>query len=147
MLRIGPLEYLGSLRDQFDELAAEFHVGAFGVLVSGQVAAQLPALLFEQVEPLPEEVLGNELVKAIVVEAVHQDLLLCDLRPDFLDDGLVVGALFLPALRRLGNQDGQAPIEYALIVTLIVVVVLVVIIAMGSQVHTMYCNITGGFPS
>jgi len=37
------------------------------VLVSGQVAAQLPALLFEQVEPLPEEVLGNELVKAIVV--------------------------------------------------------------------------------
>ena len=117
------------------------------MLVSGQVAAQLPALLFEQVEPLPEEVLGNELVKAIVVEAVHQDLLLSDLRPDFLDDGLVVGALFLPALRRLGNRDGQAPIEYALIVTLIVVLLPIVIIAMGNRVHTMYCNITGGFPS
>jgi Flp pilus assembly pilin Flp len=50
-------------------------------------------------------------------------------------------------LFRLGNQDGQALIEYALIVTLVVVVVLIVVIVMGNQVHNVYCNISGGFPS
>ena len=48
---------------------------------------------------------------------------------------------------RLDNQDGQALIEYALIVTLVVVVVLIVVIMMGDPVHNIYCNITGGFPS
>jgi Flp pilus assembly pilin Flp len=46
-----------------------------------------------------------------------------------------------------GNQDGQALIEYALIVTLVVVVVLIVVIMMGNQVHNAYCNVTGGFSS
>ena len=41
----------------------------------------------------------------------------------------------LARLLRLRNGDGQALIEYALIVTLIVVVVLIVIISMGNQVH------------
>ncbi len=41
MFRIGPLEDSRSLGDQFDELASEFRVSAFGVLVPGQVAAQL----------------------------------------------------------------------------------------------------------
>jgi len=49
----------------------------------------------------------------------------------------------LARLLRLRDEPGQALIEYALIVTLIVVVVLIVIIAMGNQVHNMYCNISG----
>jgi len=53
----------------------------------------------------------------------------------------------LARLLRLRNGDGQALIEYALIVTLIVVVVLIVIIAMGNQVHNMYCNISGSLAS
>jgi len=60
LLRIGPLEYLRSLGDQFGELAAEFHISAFGVLVSGQVAAQLAPLFLEQV-------FGDEPVRAIVI--------------------------------------------------------------------------------
>ena len=46
-------------------------------------------------------------------------------------------------LLRVRNEDGQAMVEYALIVTLVVVVVLIVLIAMGNQVHNMYCNISG----
>ena len=46
-------------------------------------------------------------------------------------------------LSRVRNEDGQAMVEYALIVTLVVVVVLIVLIAMGNQVHNMYCNISG----
>jgi hypothetical protein len=69
LLGIGPLEYLGSLGDQFDEPAAEFHVGAFSVLMSRQVAAQLPALFLEQLEALPEEVFRDVPVKAIVGRA------------------------------------------------------------------------------
>jgi len=41
----------------------------------------------------------------------------------------------LARLLRLRNEDGQAMIEFALIVTLIVVVVLIVIISMGNQAH------------
>jgi hypothetical protein len=37
-------------------------------------------------------------VKAIVVEAIHEELLLFDFGPDFFDDRLVVGALLLAAL-------------------------------------------------
>ncbi|MDQ6885077.1 MAG: hypothetical protein M3077_12735 [Candidatus Dormibacteraeota bacterium] len=115
MFRIGPLEYLGSLGDQFDELAAELHVSAFGVLMAGQVAGQLAAILLQHVEPLPEEVFGDQPVKAIVVEAIHEELLLFDFGPDFFDDRLVVGALLLAALGdslqqpRLGVlRDGNA---------------------------------------
>jgi hypothetical protein len=41
LLRIGALEYLRSLGDQVDELAAKLCVSAFGMLVFRQVAAQL----------------------------------------------------------------------------------------------------------
>jgi hypothetical protein len=71
LLRIGPLEYLRRLGDQFDELAAEFHVRAFGVLVPGQVATQLAPLFLELVPSLSEEVFGDEPVKAIVVEPIQ----------------------------------------------------------------------------
>ena len=37
-------------------------------------------------------------VQAIVVEPIHEDLLLFDFGPDFCDDRLVVGALLLAAL-------------------------------------------------
>jgi Flp pilus assembly pilin Flp len=50
----------------------------------------------------------------------------------------VIGRLF-----RLRNEPGQALIVYALIMTLVVVVVLIVLIAMGNQVHNMYCNTVG----
>lgn len=50
-------------------------------------------------------------------------------------------------LFRLRNEDGQALIEYALIMSLVVVVVLIVLIAMGNQVHNLYCNISGGLAS
>src|SRR5205823_9062063 len=106
LLGISPLEYLRSLGDEFDELAADLHVGAFSVLMAGQVAGQLAALLLQHVEPLPEEVFGDEPMKAIVVEAIHEDLLLLDLRPDFLNNGLVIGALLFAALRDALQQPG-----------------------------------------
>jgi pilus assembly protein Flp/PilA len=53
----------------------------------------------------------------------------------------------LARIFRLRNEDGQAMVEYALIVTLIAVVVLIVLIAMGNQVHNMYCNISGSLAS
>ena len=53
----------------------------------------------------------------------------------------------LARLFRLRNEDGQAMVEYALIVTLVVIVVLIVLIAMGNQVHNMYCNISGSLAS
>jgi hypothetical protein len=92
LLRIGSLEYLRSLGDQFDELAAELHASAFGVLVPGQVPAQQTPLFLELVPSLSEEVFRDEPAKAIVIEPVHEELLLLDLRADFLDDRLVVGA-------------------------------------------------------
>ncbi|MEA2633957.1 MAG: Flp/Fap pilin component [Chloroflexota bacterium] len=52
----------------------------------------------------------------------------------------------LVRLFRVRNKDGQALVEYGLILTLIVVVVLIVLIVMGNQVHNMYCNIGGSFP-
>ena len=41
------------------------------------------------------------------------------------------------------SAEGQALIEYALIMTLIVIVVLVVLIVMGNTVMNLYCNIAG----
>jgi len=46
-----------------------FHTGAFSVLMSRQVAAQLPALFLQHLEALPEEVFRDEPVKAIVGRA------------------------------------------------------------------------------
>src|ERR1700738_3789581 len=47
---------------------------------------------------------------------------------------------------RLGWQDsenGQALIEYSLIMVLVVCVILVTLIVLGNQVKNTYCNITG----
>jgi Flp pilus assembly pilin Flp len=40
------------------------------------------------------------------------------------------------------HQQGQAMIEYALIMVLVVIVVLVILIIMGNTVKNMYCNVT-----
>jgi pilus assembly protein Flp/PilA len=48
-------------------------------------------------------------------------------------------------LRDLLNRDeGQAMVEYALILVLIAVVVIVVLIILGNQVKNVFCNISGG---
>jgi len=47
---------------------------------------------------------------------------------------------------RLGWQDrenGQALIEYSLIMVLVVCVILVTLIVLGNQVRNTYCNIAG----
>jgi Flp pilus assembly pilin Flp len=47
---------------------------------------------------------------------------------------------------RLGLQDrenGQALIEYSLIMVLVVCVILVTLIVLGNQVRNTYCNIAG----
>jgi Flp pilus assembly pilin Flp len=45
------------------------------------------------------------------------------------------------------HQQGQAMIEYALIMVLVVIVVLVILIIMGNTVKNMYCNVTGSVGS
>ncbi|HYM51493.1 MAG TPA: hypothetical protein VET65_13110 [Candidatus Limnocylindrales bacterium] len=49
----------------------------------------------------------------------------------------------LRALRSM-QEDGQALVEYSLILCLVVIVCIVVIMLMGNQVLNMYCNISGG---
>lgn len=46
-------------------------------------------------------------------------------------------------LMRLGEKDGQALIEYSLILVLVVCVILVTLIVLGNQVRNTYCNIAG----
>jgi Flp pilus assembly pilin Flp len=49
-------------------------------------------------------------------------------------------------LMRLGSKDGQngqALIEYSLIMVLVVCVILVTLIVLGNQVRNTYCNIAG----
>ncbi|TME76596.1 MAG: Flp family type IVb pilin [Chloroflexi bacterium] len=41
------------------------------------------------------------------------------------------------------SENGQALIEYSLIMCLIVIVVLVTLIVLGNQVRNTYCNIQG----
>jgi Flp pilus assembly pilin Flp len=51
---------------------------------------------------------------------------------------------------RLGWQDsenGQALIEYSLIMVLVVCVILVTLIVLGNQVRNTYCNIAGQIAS
>ena len=53
--------------------------------------------------------------------------------------------LLLQRLRRALTQDeGQAMVEYALILVLIAVILIVVLMLMGNQVKNVYCNISGG---
>ena len=55
--------------------------------------------------------------------------------------------LFTTRIRvRLGFEDrenGQALIEYSLIMVLVVCVILVTLIVLGNQVRNTYCNIAG----
>ena len=44
----------------------------------------------------------------------------------------------------LNREEGQAMVEYALILVLIAVVVIVVLILLGNQVKNIFCNISGG---
>ncbi len=41
------------------------------------------------------------------------------------------------------SENGQALVEYSLILCLVVVVVIVTLIMLGNQVKNTYCNITG----
>lgn len=45
------------------------------------------------------------------------------------------------------SENGQALIEYSLIMALIVIVVLITLIVLGNQVRNTYCNIEGAVVS
>ena len=45
------------------------------------------------------------------------------------------------------SENGQALIEYSLIMCLIVIVVLITLIVLGNQVRNAYCNIQGAVVS
>jgi Flp pilus assembly pilin Flp len=45
------------------------------------------------------------------------------------------------------SENGQALIEYSLIMCLIVIVVLITLIVLGNQVKNTYCNIEGAVVS
>lgn len=45
--------------------------------------------------------------------------------------------------RLVGDEQGQAMVEYALILVLIAIVVIVVLIILGNQVQNVFCNISG----
>jgi Flp pilus assembly pilin Flp len=47
------------------------------------------------------------------------------------------------ALMGWDNENGQALIEYSLIMCLVVIVILVTLIVLGNQVRNTYCNIQG----
>jgi pilus assembly protein Flp/PilA len=47
-------------------------------------------------------------------------------------------------LRPLKSQNGQAMVEYAVILVLMSVVVIVILIVLGNQVRNVFCNISGG---
>ena len=46
-------------------------------------------------------------------------------------------------IRLLSSDEGQAMIEYAVLLVLMGVVVLVVLIVLGNQVKNVFCNING----
>ena len=43
----------------------------------------------------------------------------------------------------LKSEEGQAMVEYAILLVLMAVVVLVVLIVLGNQVKNVFCNING----
>jgi pilus assembly protein Flp/PilA len=43
----------------------------------------------------------------------------------------------------LSSEEGQAMVEYAVLLVLMAVVVLVVLIVLGNQVKNVFCNING----
>ena len=56
----------------------------------------------------------------------------------------MLAGLYLRMRDLLNREEGQAMVEYALILVLIAVVVLVVLMILGNQVKNTFCNITGG---
>jgi Flp pilus assembly pilin Flp len=46
-------------------------------------------------------------------------------------------------LGRRNTENGQALVEYSLILCLVVVVVIVTLILLGNQVKNTYCNVSG----
>ncbi len=46
--------------------------------------------------------------------------------------------------RLLKSEEGQAMVEYAVILVLMSVVVIVVLMVLGNQVRNVFCNISGG---
>jgi len=58
------------------------------------------------------------------------------------------GTMLTSSLRRLSrlvrSDEGQAMVEYAVLLVLIGVVVMVVLMVLGNQVRNVFCNISGG---
>jgi Flp pilus assembly pilin Flp len=48
-----------------------------------------------------------------------------------------------PWKRFVASEQGQAMVEYGLIMCLVVIVILVTLIVLGNQVRNTYCNIMG----
>jgi Flp pilus assembly pilin Flp len=73
--------------------------------------------------------------------------LILELRPPIPMDITPLITLLTTRIRmRFGWQDrenGQALIEYSLIMVLVVCVILVTLIVLGNQVRNTYCNIAG----
>jgi Flp pilus assembly pilin Flp len=71
----------------------------------------------------------------------------------FLPSALAVrlrscGTMLTSSLRRLSrlvrSDEGQAMVEYAVLLVLMGVVVMVVLMVLGNQVRNVFCNISGG---
>ncbi len=58
--------------------------------------------------------------------------------------GLMLTSLPHRLSRLLTSEEGQAMVEYAVILVLMGVVVMVVLIVLGNQVRNVFCNISGG---
>jgi pilus assembly protein Flp/PilA len=57
---------------------------------------------------------------------------------------VMLAGLYQRLRNLLNGEEGQAMVEYALILVLIAVVVLVVLMLLGNQVKNTFCNISGG---
>jgi pilus assembly protein Flp/PilA len=57
--------------------------------------------------------------------------------------GALLASLPHRLFRLLQSEEGQAMVEYAVLLVLLAVVVMVVLIVLGNQVRNVFCNITG----
>ncbi len=57
--------------------------------------------------------------------------------------GLMLTSLRHHLSRLLTSEEGQAMVEYAVILVLMGVVVMVVLMVLGNQVRNVFCNISG----
>ncbi len=58
--------------------------------------------------------------------------------------GTMLSSLEHRLYRLLASKEGQAMVEYAVILVLVSVVVIVVLMVLGNQVRNVFCNISGG---